>query len=417
MLTKLQRMRKDIPAVTPGQAPATHNKALALMALAKRKRGPAGKNPMLKTAGSFNGIYAKLAERPTATAPWWELMGATEHHPLPEDVRDLMGASNIPKPNPSKEPVTKEKVSAAFKDLLGKLSDPNWPGKSAAEAKGIPDRGILSDPTKLPVGQLVDYVAHQHDAHRAGPHMDIRLGTPATGLHSWVVRAGLPPPGVSSIAPIQPVHDHSYLTFKGNIPKDEYGGGTVDIADIGKALITKALPDQVNFVLASKRRPEEYTLIKRGDDWRIINTTRTNPGLLKEFPKEHYKSVDPASFPNIAGLGTTSAKIDGALVLAHLLKNKMRVYSHRLSAEGLPLEKTHYIGGLTGLNVPKGLRNQVMKGELYGERGGKAIAPQELGGILNSSLAKALEDKQRRGIQLKVALFKAMGKRKEHIKP
>jgi ATP-dependent DNA ligase len=48
----------------------------------------------------------------------------------------------------------------------------------------------------------------------------------------------------------------------------------------------------------------------------------------------------------------------------------------------------------------------VLKGELYGEgEKGKSIEPQDLGGLLNSSLSKALKDKADRGIRLKMALF------------
>jgi hypothetical protein len=212
------------------------------------------------------------------------------------------------------------------------------------------------------------------------------------------------------LAARQPVHEHSYLTFKGEIPAGQYGAGAVEPLDVGKALITKATPTQVNLILAHKRRPEEYTLVKTKKDWLMVNTTPDDAELLERYPKERYKSADPAMFKQLVKDRITSAKIDGANILAVLKRNKMRVFSSRISQTGKPIEHTHRIGGLTGLTVPPELRGIVLRGELYGEKAGKAIPPQQLSALLNSTLQNALERKAKDDIKLRLALFDVAGK-------
>ncbi len=75
------------------------------------------------------------------------------------------------------------------------------------------------------------FVIHKHDATRL--HYDLRLEHDGV-LMSWAIPKGLPTPHDPRKLAVH-VEDHplEYLEFKGEIPKGEYGAGTVDIWDIG----------------------------------------------------------------------------------------------------------------------------------------------------------------------------------------
>jgi hypothetical protein len=84
--------------------------------------------------------------------------------------------------------------------------------KTAGTALGIPDRQAYGDLSKVKPGELLDYIVQHHLARRAGPHYDVRFGSPQTGLYSWAVRKGLPGPGGKHpggkhLAAQQPVHE------------------------------------------------------------------------------------------------------------------------------------------------------------------------------------------------------------------
>ncbi len=158
-------------------------------------------------------------------------------------------------------------------------------------AEGIPDRSNYGDYTKLPVNTLLDYIRQLHLADKAGPHTDIRFGNKEHGLHSWAVRKGLPEPKKKHLAVHQPVHSHDYGGFEGEITEG-YGKGTVKKEDTGKLILTKVEPNKIHMVLASKRMPERYVLVKPekfGEkDWLLMNVTPTQAVPYEKVP---YKSV------------------------------------------------------------------------------------------------------------------------------
>jgi hypothetical protein len=279
-------------------------------------------------------------------------------------------------------------------------------------AKGIPNRDQLGDLTTLQAGQLLDWYVQHHKAYRAGPHYDVRFGTPQTGLFSWAVPRGLPEPGSKHLALQQPIHAHSYGSWEGEIPRGKYGGGTVTSEDVGKVLVDKVEPDKISFTVAHKKQPERYVLIKpKGmwkTDWLLINTTPTQP---IEYTKQRYTTVDPKMaetvLSSLAPGSTVQAKVDGAASLTQLLRDKPEISSYRVSKlNERPIIHTERVfGKFPQTSIPKELEGTILRGELYGERNGQAIPPQELGGILNSSVANALQKQKRDNVQLKNMVF------------
>ncbi|RMF60209.1 MAG: hypothetical protein D6743_15350 [Calditrichaeota bacterium] len=119
---------------------------------------------------------------------------------------------------------------------------------------------------ELAGGQGNGFVIHRHHASRL--HYDLRLEQDGT-LKSWAVPRGLPPrPGIKRLSVAVEDHPMKYLTFEGEIPKGEYGGGMMWIYALGKYEITKKKKDGFYFRLQSRELSGEYrTYRTRGNEW------------------------------------------------------------------------------------------------------------------------------------------------------
>jgi len=248
-------------------------------------------------------------------------------------------------------------------------------------------------------------------------------GPPGGELFSWATKKELPGPGGKIMLYQQPLHRGQYAHFEGTLTHG-YGKGTVKTHDKGSVIVQHAAPDKIKFVVAHKKYPEYFTLIRRsgppettntarqrqtqGGSWLLINTTPTsinkmlgvNPGKLK-FTSIPAAKVEKVFDPKYLA----QEKIDGASALYHLLADKIETVSYRQSVTGRPIIHTHRVfgpgGSKTGVKIPPELVGTILRGEIYGERGGRVIPPQELGGILNSSVQKSIETQRAKNINLK----------------
>lgn len=125
----------------------------------------------------------------------------------------------------------------------------------------------MGDLDQLATGNDVDYMLQEHLANIAGPHHDLRLGTPETNLFSWAVRRGMPGVGEKRIAVRQPLHHHRILGFSGEIPRGRFGGGKITTVDQGKAKVTKDGDD-----LLVHTATQGFRLSPKGGTWLISRT-------------------------------------------------------------------------------------------------------------------------------------------------
>lgn len=293
------------------------------------------------------------------------------------------------------------------------MPEPRTTNEEPKAAVGIPDRGEYGDLSQLKAKQLLDWIVQRHAARRAGLHYDVRFGDKDKGLYSWAVRKGLPKPGQKHLAIQQPLHAHGYQGFEGEIPSG-YGAGHVSKHDQGQVLLTKAGPDGIHFTTAHRRFPERYALVPYGGQdgkrqWLLLNTTKTEaiPYEKKRYAKVPADQAE-AVLGNLAPGSTVQAKLDGAASLTKLFKDHAEVVSYRARKDtGGPIVHSERVaGGRIPADVPPRLVGSVLRGELYGvNQEGKAIPPQALGGLLNSSVANSLATQQAKGIKLRNMLF------------
>src|SRR6266702_866156 len=97
-------------------------------------------------------------------------------------------------------------------------------------------------------GQEPTFVVQRHDARRL--HYDFRLERDGA-LASWAVPKGVPlEPGQQNLAVHVEDHPLDYAAFEGEIPKGQYGAGTVEIWDSGTY---ELLEEEKNWLILRKR--------------------------------------------------------------------------------------------------------------------------------------------------------------------
>src|SRR5215218_10101292 len=117
-------------------------------------------------------------------------------------------------------------------------------------------------------GDAGRFVVQQHDATRL--HWDLRLEHDGA-LASWALPRGIPAhPDENRLAVRTEEHPLEYLEFEGEIPKGEYGAGTMTVWDRGSYEPEKFRDDEVIAVFHGERVRGRYALFRtRGDDWMI----------------------------------------------------------------------------------------------------------------------------------------------------
>jgi bifunctional non-homologous end joining protein LigD len=104
------------------------------------------------------------------------------------------------------------------------------------------------------------FVVQRHQARRL--HYDLRLEEGGV-LQSWAVPKGIPlEPGVQHLAVHVEDHPLEYAAFEGEIPKGEYGAGTVEIWDRGTYELVEAKKDGgLTFRLHGERLDGTWALV------------------------------------------------------------------------------------------------------------------------------------------------------------
>jgi bifunctional non-homologous end joining protein LigD len=128
-----------------------------------------------------------------------------------------------------------------------------------------------------PRGENDTFVIQEH--HARSLHWDLRLERDGV-LVSWAIPKGLPQdPKKNHLAVHTEDHPLEYATFHGEIPRGEYGGGTMTIWDRGTYETEKWRDTEVMVVLHGERARGKFVLFHTdGNNWMIHRMSPPDPG-------------------------------------------------------------------------------------------------------------------------------------------
>ena len=173
-------------------------------------------------------------------------------------------------------------------------------------------------------GEGNGFVIHRHHASRL--HYDLRLEQDGT-LKSWAVPRGMPPrPGIKRLAVQTEDHPMKYLTWEGEIPKGEYGGGMMWVYALGKYEITKKKKDGFYFRLQSKELNAEYRMYQTRDkEWLLERLDNQQIDWLHDPIEPMLATSDKQ--PPIGDEFIYEMKWDGIRALISLDEGEMTIHS------------------------------------------------------------------------------------------
>ncbi len=180
-------------------------------------------------------------------------------------------------------------------------------------------------------GTELTFVVQRHDATRL--HYDFRLERDGA-LASWAVPKGVPlEPGAKALAVHVEDHPLEYGKFEGEIPKGQYGGGTVEIWDNGTyELLEEKRNGQLTFELHGTRLRGTWSLVPAHMDGKEQNWL-----LIKRSDEDAVAVAPPAEYkPMLATLDTRvptsdewvhEVKFDGYRAIAYVRGGDCRLVS------------------------------------------------------------------------------------------
>lgn len=167
------------------------------------------------------------------------------------------------------------------------------------------------------------FVIQRH--HASQLHYDLRLEQDGV-LKSWAVPRGMPPrPGVKRLAVQTEDHPLKYLTFEGEIPKGEYGGGMMWVYATGKYEITKEKKEGFYFRLSGAQVSAEYRMhLMKGKEWLLERVDVPQQDFLNQIGKPMLAGAS-AKVP--LGGYEYEVKWDGIRALIYLNEGALKIYS------------------------------------------------------------------------------------------
>jgi bifunctional non-homologous end joining protein LigD len=176
------------------------------------------------------------------------------------------------------------------------------------------------------------FVVQEHDATRL--HWDLRLEHDGVAA-SWALPNGIPPtPKENRLAVRTEDHPLEYLRFEGEIPKGQYGAGTMRIWDRGTFETVKWESRKVEVVLHGKRLRGRYGLfpIGRSDgergDWLIHRMDPPEDPGWEPMPERIEPMLARAGeLPATPERWSFEVKWDGIRVIAYARPGRLRLES------------------------------------------------------------------------------------------
>ena len=198
--------------------------------------------------------------------------------------------------------------------------------RSKRDPKKTPEPFEAGTPGEKPI-----FVVQRHDARRL--HYDFRLER-GGALASWAVPKGVPlEPGGRALAVHVEDHPLEYATFHGEIPRGQYGAGSVEIWDHGTYdLLEEKRNGQLTFELHGDRLHGRWTLVPahldgKEENWLLIKGH--DEGGAGEVVQRRYRPMLASPDTQVPhGDGWTyEVKFDGYRAIAYVRGGECRLLS------------------------------------------------------------------------------------------
>ena len=207
------------------------------------------------------------------------------------------------------------------------------------------------------------FVVQEHHATRL--HWDLRLEHDGV-LASWAIPNGIPPdPHENRLAVHTEDHPLEYLDFEGDIPRGEYGAGTMRIWDRGTYELHKWEPRKVEVTFHGERLDGRYGLFPIGrdgaaeKDWMIHRMDPPADPGREPMPERVLPMLARAGkLPPEPDNWSFEVKWDGVRAIAYVQPGRLRLESRNLK------EITDAYPEIRGLLLDLGMREAVFDGEV-----------------------------------------------------
>jgi len=174
------------------------------------------------------------------------------------------------------------------------------------------------------------FVIQEH--HARSMHWDLRLEHDGV-LLSWAVPRGIPlDPKRNNLAVHTEDHPLEYLEFEGDIPRGEYGGGSMRIWDRGRYAAHKMNDDEVIVTLRGDRARGRYALFQTdGDNWMIHRMDPPEDPDREQLPKhiEPMLATLSKNLPRDEDNYAFEVKWDGVRSISYVEGGRARFESRR----------------------------------------------------------------------------------------
>jgi bifunctional non-homologous end joining protein LigD len=218
------------------------------------------------------------------------------------------------------------------------------------------------------------FVIHEHSATRL--HWDLRLERDGV-LASWAIPKGLPQePKDNRLAVWTEDHPLEYVDFHGEIPKGQYGAGTMRIWDRGTYEVLKWEPRKIEVALDGERVNARYALfpISKEDqpkEWMIHRMDPPEDADRGPMP-EHIKPMlaRAGALPREDAGWAYEIKWDGVRAIAYSKPGELRLESRNLN------EISGQYPELSRLNRALSSHSAILDGEIvaFDEQGRPSFA-------------------------------------------
>ncbi|MFC4051257.1 DNA polymerase ligase N-terminal domain-containing protein [Actinomadura syzygii] len=239
----------------------------------------------------------------------------------------------------------------------------NNDGDRLAEYRGRRDAGRTPEPVPAdraaPRGDDDTFVVQEH--HATSLHWDLRLERDGV-LVSWAVPKGLPwSPDTNHLAVRTEDHPLEYATFEGEIPRGEYGAGTMTIWDAGTYETEKWSEREVKIVMRGARVSGRYVLFRtRGENWMIHRMDPPADPGAEPLPESvrPMRPVERARLPRDQGAWAFEFAWGGRRLAAYVEGGRTRFTDDR----GRPVDGPGGLGSRLGAAL--GSRPALLDGEV-----------------------------------------------------